>query len=160
MDARVAQLLARTKVVVQPDRLVWVSLPPSERGRLQRRADRFHSPFCLTFSAREVSVVCREVEWDQVGKGLRPRAVQRGYRMVTLDAELDLDVVGYLKVVTEHLARAGVPVSVVSTFHRDHLLVREEDLPRAQALLEALVRECAGMPAAPEPSHRPGGGEP
>lgn len=149
MDPKVARLLARARVVVQPDPLVWVSLPPSERGVLQRRAERFHSPFCLTFAPHEVSLVCREVEWDQAGKGLRARRVERGFRMITLDVELDLDVVGYLRVVTDRLAQAGVPVSVVSTFHRDHLLVREADLARAQAVLEELVRECARTAGTP-----------
>ncbi len=157
MDRRIAQLLARTRVVVHQEPLVWVSLPPTERGRLQRRAHRFHSPFCLTFAPHEVSLVCREVEWDQVGRGLRARAVQRGYRMITLDVELDPDVVGYLRVVTERLAQAGVSVSVVSTFHRDHLLVREQDVARAQTALEVLVQECAGM-AAPEEPLAPLGG--
>lgn len=144
MDPKVARLLARTRVVVQPEPLVWVSLPPSERAPLQRRADRFHSPFCLAFAPQEVSLVCREVEWEQAGRGLRARRVERGFRMITLDVELDLDVVGYLRVVTDRLAQAGVSVSVVSTFHRDHLLVREPDLDRARAVLEDLVRECAG----------------
>lgn len=141
-----AELLARTRVVVDPERLVWVSLPPSEAGAVQRRADRFHSPFCLSFAPHEVSVVCREVEWEHAGRGLRVRAVRAGYRMVTLEVELKGDVVGYLRAVTDRLAREGVPASVVSTFHRDHLLVREEDVERARAVLEALVDECrAGM---------------
>ncbi|MER3455676.1 MAG: hypothetical protein C4304_02015 [candidate division GAL15 bacterium] len=151
MDLRVARLLARTRVVIHSDPLVLVNLPPWERGRLQRRADRFHSPFCLTFAPQEVSLVCREVEWDQVGKGLRTRAVQRGYRMITLDAELDLPEAGYLRVVTDRLAQAGIPVCVVSTFHRDHLLVQEEDVARAQQVLEELLRECAARSAAEVP---------
>lgn len=156
MDPRLAEVLARMRVVLQPEPLVVVSLPPSERGRLQRRADQFHSPFCLTFTPQEVSLVCREVEWDRAGKGLRARAVERGYRMVTLDVELDLEVVGYLKVVTQRLAEAGVPVSVISTFHRDHLLVRESDVERAREVLETLVRECAqGMAVVARPLDRP-----
>ncbi len=150
IQPKVARLLSRTRVVVQPEPLVQVSLPPSERGALQRRAERFHSPFCVSFTPQEVSLVCREVEWEQAGKGLRARVVERGWRMITLDVELDLDTVGYLAVVTERLARAGVPVSVVSTFHRDHLLVREEDAERAREVLEELVRECAGMVEAAE----------
>lgn len=142
MDPKGAELLAHTRVVVEPERLVWVSLPPSEAGAVQRRADRFHAPFCLSFAPHEVSVVCREVEWGHAGRGLRVRALQGGYRMITLEVELRMDVVGYLRVVTDRLAREGVPVSVVSTFHRDHLLVREEDVNRARAALESLVADC------------------
>lgn len=159
MDPKVVEVLARTRVVVQPEPLVVVSLPPWERGPLQRRADQFHSPFCLTFTPQEVSLVCREVEWERVGKGLRARAVERGYRMITLDVELDLDVVGYLQVVTQRLAQAGIAVSVISTFHRDHLLVREADVERTRGVLEALVRECAqGSAVLGRPLDEPVGG--
>jgi hypothetical protein len=136
MDPEVAKVLARVRVVVQPEPLVRVSLPPSERGPLQRRADRFHAPFCLTFTSQGVSLVCREVEWDQVGKGLRAQSVERGYRMITLDVEVEPE---------------GVRAGLVSTFHRDHLLVREEDMHRARQVLESLVEECrAGMARPPE----------
>jgi predicted CoA-binding protein len=151
MDPQVAKVLARVRVVVQPEPLVRVSLPPSERGPLQRRAERFHAPFCVTFTSHGVSLVCREVEWDQVGKGLRARAVERGYRMITLDVELEPEGVGYVRAVTERLAQAGVVAGLVSTFHRDHLLVREEDVDRARQVLESLVEECrAGMAQPPE----------
>jgi hypothetical protein len=151
MDLEVAKVLARVRVVVQPEPLVRVSLPPSERGPLQRRADRFHAPFCLTFTSQGVSLVCREVEWDQVGKGLRAQSVERGYRMITLDVEVEPEGVGYVRVVADRLAQAGVRAGLVSTFHRDHLLVREEDMHRARQVLESLVEECrAGMARPPE----------
>ncbi len=150
METKVAELLAGARVVVEPERLVWVRLPPSEAGAVQRRADRFHAPFCLSFTAHEVSVVCREVEWEQAGRGLRVRVVEDGYRIITLDVELRPEAIGYLEVVKDRLARGGVPVSVISTFHRDHLLVREEEVERARALLEELVAECRRTIAQPE----------
>ncbi len=155
-----AELLAQARLVVEPERLVWVSLPPSEAGPVQRRAHRLHSPFCLNFAPHGVSLICREVEWEHVGRGLRVRAVRGGYRMITLDVELRPDAMGYVRVVTDRLAREGISVSVVSTFHRDRLLVREEDLDRARAVLEALVAECrAGMPEpAAELQRREAGG--
>lgn len=158
MDAKLADVLARMRVVVQPERLVVVSLPPVEWGRLQRRADQFHSPFCLTFTPQEVCLVCREVEWDHAGRGLRAQTVERGYRMITLDVELETEMVDYLKVVTQRLAEAGVPTRVISMFHRDHLLVRESDVERARAVLGAFVQECAeGMVISSQPLEQRGG---
>jgi hypothetical protein len=148
-EPNVAALLAKTRVVVEPEPLVAVSLPPVEAQAVQRRADRLHSPFFLTFAPDEVSLVCREVEWEQAGRGLRPTRVERGYRMITLDVVLDLSVIGYLAVVTERLARAGIPVSVVSTFHRDHLLVRDEHADAAQRVLKRMIEDYQAV--APQP---------
>lgn len=150
LDPRFAPWIGRMRIIVEPEAVVLVRLPPEEAGAVQRRADRFHAPFCLVFAPHEVTLVCREVEWEHAGRGLRGARVERGYRMITLDVSLDPDAVGYLEVVTGHLARAGVPVTVLSTFHRDHLLVAASQLEDAVRVLEDLVavaRTVAGEPA-------------
>lgn len=149
VEPNVAALLAEAKIVVESEPIVAVSLPPVEAQRVQRRVDRFHSPFCFTFAPDEVSLVCREVEWEQLGRGLRANRVERGYRMITLEVVLDLSVVGYLGVVTERLALAGIPVSVVSTFHRDHLLVHSEHVDAARRVLERMIEDYQAV--APQP---------
>ena len=70
--------------------------------------------------------------------------------MVTLEVDLAPDTVGYLTAVTEHLARAGVSVTVLTTFHRDRLLVPASHLEAAVRALEdliALARTVAEEPA-------------
>lgn len=145
LDPRIAELLARMRVVVEPEPLVLVRLPAREAGAVQRRADRFGAPFCLTFSPQEVFLVCREVEWERAGRGLQSTEVRTGYRMITLDVALDPDTVGYLAVVTDHLSRVGLPVIVLSTFHRDRLLVPDADLERVIQALEDLLSRARGV---------------
>jgi hypothetical protein len=150
LDPRFAACIRRLRIVVEPEPVVLVHLPREEAGAVQRRADRFYAPFCLVFAPHEVTLVCREVEWEHAGRGLRGAKVESGYRMITLDVSLDPDTIGYLEVVTGHLARAGVPVTVLSTFHRDHLLVPASHLEAAVRALEdlvALARTVAGEPA-------------
>jgi len=149
LDPRFAVCIRCMRIVVEPEPVVLVHLPREEAGAVQRRADRFHAPFCLVFAPNEVTRVCREVEWEHAGRGLRAAKVEGGYRMITLDVALDPDAIGYLEVVTEHLVRAGVPVTVLSTFHRDHLLVPVSHLEEAVRALEDLVaraRTVAGEP--------------
>ncbi len=150
LDPRFAVCIRRMQIVVEPEPVVLVHLPREEAGAVQRRADRFHAPFCLVFSPHEVTLVCREVEWEHAGRGLRGARVERGYRMVTLEVDLAPDTVGYLTAVTEHLARAGVSVTVLTTFHRDRLLVPASHLEAAVRALEdliALARTVAEEPA-------------
>jgi hypothetical protein len=71
----------------------------------------------------------------------RDARVEPGFRLVTLDVELQWDVVGYLARVTEILAAEGISVGALSAFSRDHLLIKQADLGRALRALGPHVGE-------------------
>jgi hypothetical protein len=87
-------------------------------------------PFCsFTRTPDELSVVCPE---DGVPDGVR---AERGWRCLRVAGMLDFGQVGVLAALLTPLARAGVPVFVVSTFDTDYLLIPGG---RFDAALEAL----------------------
>ncbi len=106
---------------------------------MQRRADRFHAPFSLTFEPDGVWVVCRETEWAYAGRGLHPIRVEPGYRMITLDMELHPETADLLSTVTDLLARSGILAHPLPTFHRDRLLIPEYQLDQALRVLKSLL---------------------
>jgi hypothetical protein len=59
-------------------------------------------------------------------------------RMITLNVHSSLEAVGFLAVITQRLAQAGMAVNPVSAFHHDHLFVPEERAEEALATLLAL----------------------
>lgn len=60
------------------------------------------------------------------------------YRLITLDVELDLQLVGFMAHISSALAEAGVPILVYAAFSRDHLFVPVEKLELAIVTLEKL----------------------
>jgi hypothetical protein len=67
---------------------------------------------------------------------LQPGArVERGYRIVEFVTPMGWDVVGFLALVTNALARAGVPLGAICSFDRDYLFLREAHLDRARSAL-------------------------
>ncbi len=142
MSRTLRDLLAATTPRVAEGRFVVASVPASLAADARRLLADVHAPFSLTEHGAEVSLMVREEEWDRLAPRLRGSAVERGFRLVTLDLELEWTVVGYLAAVTETLAREQIPVGVLSTFHRDHLLVREGDLERAMGAIRRLIGEA------------------
>jgi hypothetical protein len=61
----------------------------------------------------------------------------RGWRAVKLSGQFAFDQPGIVLAVVRPLSEAGLAVFVVSTFHRDYVLLRAADFGRAQALLAA-----------------------
>lgn len=59
-------------------------------------------------------------------------------RMITLNIHSSLDAVGFLAVITTHLAALDVGVNPVSGFFHDHLFIPHERAHDVMATLEAL----------------------
>ncbi|HEY7507379.1 MAG TPA: ACT domain-containing protein, partial [Nitrososphaera sp.] len=65
----------------------------------------------------------------------------RNFRLITLDVELPWNVVGYFAKVSQILAEAGISLGALSSFSRDHILVKQDDLGKALRVLGEYVGE-------------------
>ncbi len=79
--------------------------------------------------------MCEE-QWASAGA-----RVEAGWRVLALVGPFPFDLVGVLASVTSPLASAGVSVFAISTFDTDYVLVKEEHLARAVAVLRSAGHE-------------------
>jgi len=143
-DERVEGLLRRTRVEVAPGAFVLAGLRHADWARLLESPElspRPDSVYMLLRDSREVTLLVEEDDWRAMRHAARDARVEAGWRLVTFDVELPWDVVGYLARVTQILAAAGLPVGALAAFSRDHLLVKQDDLPAALRALGPHVAE-------------------
>ena len=105
----------------------------------RRRLSRLQPFSSVTYDHSEVSVVLRSSEWASLEQHFPGAMVEGPYRLITFDVVLDLSLVGFLSVVSGVLAENGVSIYALSTYLRDHILVRKEDAPKTVELLNGLV---------------------
>jgi hypothetical protein len=145
-NADAAELLRRAKVEVAPETFVLVGLRHEDWRRLLENPElspRAESNFMLLRDPFEVTLLLDESDWRSMRHAARDAKVEGGFRLVTLDVELGWDVVGFIARVTAILAEAGVAVGALSSFSRDHLLIKQEDLGTAlRALGEHVAELC------------------
>ena len=140
----VSDLLRQTKIEVASATYVLVGLRHQdwthllENPELSPGAD---APFMIFRDEREVTLLIEEDDWKRIRHAVRDAKVENGFRLVTLDLELPWSVVGYLARVAEILAVAGISVGALSSFSRDHLLIKQEDLGKALLVLGEHVAE-------------------
>lgn len=83
----------------------------------------------ITRTPDELSIVC---DAAKIPQSVRCRG---GWRCLKVEGPLDFSLSGVLAALAEPLARAGIPIFVVSTFDTDYLLAAGADLDRAVAEL-------------------------
>jgi hypothetical protein len=138
------ELLRRTSIEVAPATYFLVGLSQEEWARLLESPElspRGSAPFMLLRDQFEVTLLLDEDDWRTMRHAARDARVEGGFRLLTLNLELEWNVVGYLARVTEIFAEAGISCGALSAFSRDHLLVKQDDLAAALRALGPHVAE-------------------
>jgi hypothetical protein len=144
MDNSAADLLKTARVEVSAGTYFIVSLSHEAWQQVVAKPEvspRMTGPFALMFDRFEVTMMLDEEDFRRMQPELASARVERNYRLITFDIELDLNIVGFLAEITKILAEAQIPVFVLSAFTRDHILVKQADLGPALKALGPYVSE-------------------
>ena len=124
-----------------------------ERNRLVKLAPRaitvaagviaeIGQPFCALIVDRdEVTLMIPDDAVVDFAKRLREHELGETYRLITVDAELAPDLIGFMAVLSQALADAHVGVFPYAAYTRDHIMVPELQLTLALEALEQLKAE-------------------
>ena len=64
--------------------------------------------------------------------------MEKGYRVITFNAVLPLELVGFIAEISTKLASKGVSILAYSSFSTDHILVKENNLKKTLKTLKEL----------------------
>lgn len=144
MNDQILSLLAKTKVEVAPETFVLISLSHENYRRLLENPElspRGAAPFMLLADKYETTLLLDNLDWQTMRHAAREAKIESNFRLLIFTIELDWNVVGFLAFVTAVLARENISVGAISAFSRDHLLIKQDDLPRALKILGEYVEE-------------------
>lgn len=144
MSEKILSLLRGTKVEIAPETFVLISLSHENYRRLLENPElspRGAAPFMLLADKYETTMLLDAIDWQTMRHAARDAKIEDNFRLLTFTLELDWSVVGFLAFVAKTLAEAGISVGAISAFSRDHLLIKQEDLPRALKILSQYVEE-------------------
>jgi len=82
-----------------------------------------------------------DTDFGTMRHAVRDAKIERAFRMLTFDIQLDFSVVGFMAVVSRILAEADVSIVALSAFSRDHLLIKQDDLAKTLKALGPFVAE-------------------
>ena len=98
----------------------------------------------LPFSAMladqdEVTMLVPDEVWQEFQRRLQLATLSDvPYRLITIDAVLEPDLVGLIARISRALAEARIPVLVFAAFSRDHVFVPADEIDQALAVLSSL----------------------
>lgn len=140
----ILSLLKRTRIEVAPETFTLIALRREDWRKLLENAElspRMTAPFMIFSDKYEVTLLLDEIDFETMRHAVRDAKIERGFRLLTFDIELDFSVVGFLAEVSRILAEAQISIFALSAFSRDHLLIKQTDLAKTLNVLSEYVEE-------------------
>ncbi len=141
LDENIRRLLAETEISLHPDSFTIVSIDRSEEDKVRGIIADLDTFSSLTFDVAEVSLVVKTEHWEVLRESFEEYREEGPYRLITFDIILDLEIIGFMAVVSRRLADEGISIFALSTYLRDHILVKEGDCGKAMESLRSLIAE-------------------
>jgi len=138
------EILRKTRVEVAPETFFLFSLTHHDWLKILETPElspRMTAPFMIFRDKWEVTLLLDEVDFKTIRYAIREAKTRGNFRLLSFDIELDFDTVGFLAQVSKILAEANISIVALSAFSRDHLLIKQEDLPKALKVLGSYVAE-------------------
>ena len=135
-------IFASTELKIHPQDYVIVSLPVEEKDNALKSFSLLSSFSSITIDYEEISLILKESDWKILLDRFPKSLCEGPYRVITFDIVLDLNLVGFLSVISSILADEGISIYAVSTYLRDHILVKSKDAEKAILRFKELIEKC------------------
>jgi hypothetical protein len=139
-----AELLRNASVETSPETFFLVSLLHDDWLKLLENPElspRMSAPFMILRDKWEVTLLLDEVDFGTIRHAIRDAKTEGNFRMLSFNIELDFNVVGFMAEISRILAEAEISIVALSAFSRDHILIKQADLPKALKVLGGYVAE-------------------
>ncbi|REJ78445.1 MAG: ACT domain-containing protein [Acidobacteria bacterium] len=144
MTRSAREILKSSKIVVSPETFFVVSVDHENFVKLLSdpdRSPRMNSEFLIFKDKWEVTLVVDSADFGNLGKAIDGASVEGNFRLLSFDAEMGFDVVGFMSAVASILAAENISILPFFSFNRDHVLVKQDDLPKALKAFRGIVSE-------------------
>ncbi|MEA2022360.1 MAG: ACT domain-containing protein [Candidatus Caldatribacteriota bacterium] len=90
--------------------------------------------FANVIDKNETTVIIDQSKYDEENI----IEIDKDWKILTFDMVLLFELVGFLAKVSQVLADEKIPIFVISAYSKDHILVKEKDLAKAEVKLKEL----------------------
>ena len=128
-ETNLQRLLATMKPELHPGEYVFSTVSSADFGEIQTEIwGWFREPEGITLILEKSAAIDARIDFAFSS------------RMITLTVHSSLEAVGFLAVITQKLAAAGISVNAVSAYYHDHLFIPTDRAEEALKILHEIMQ--------------------
>ncbi len=140
-SANLRRIFGRTELLVLPEDYLMIRLPVDTKpipGEWYRPMTTRYAVFVR--EPKDITLIVARRKWLRMQTMFAKSQVSEPMKVIIFDVELGINVFGFIAAISRVLADGKISIMPVSSFHRDHILVRKKDLPRTVRLLRQFLQ--------------------
>ncbi len=96
------------------------------------------SCFAMINDGREITLIMEQ--WSRQSDLFSKDIIDmdRDWRLITFDMELDFEIVGFIAKIAQALAKENISIFVISAYTTDHILIKQHNLDKTIEVLNTL----------------------
>lgn len=104
-----------------------------EKYAIAQSSKAIDGSFANIIDKNEITVIIKQSEIGNWAK-----KVEKDFRLITFDMTLPFSMTGFISKISAALAKAKIPIFVISAFTTDHIFIKEEYIQKAVKALNKL----------------------
>jgi len=125
MSKELIKTFKKIEFKVLPQDFLIIKIPLNQYKKIK---NNFHS---MIFEKEGVTLVILKNNWNKTKSNFKNYKIERGYKIITYNTSTDLNLVGFLAIISKIMADKGISLNVISAYYRDYFLIKKSKVELA-----------------------------
>lgn len=135
------KIFAGTTLETSDKSYSFVSIPVEHWAELLTKLNNPEFISITKLNDKEISLIVETEMWENSDIPFSFK-INNNWRLFNFSGEGFIEIVGYVSKISLLLAQNNITIMTFSTYHMFHLLVKEEDFAKTQAILKIFLRQA------------------
>ena len=141
MNEKLNKLLSKIKFKVLPQDFLIINIPLNQYEKFSKNFKKIKNNFYSLILEKEgISLIISNKNWDKIKSNFNMYKVETGYKILTYNTNTDLNLVGFLSIISKILASKRISLNVISAYHRDYFLIKKSKVKLAIKELNKFIK--------------------
>ena len=134
MNKELKKIFSNVKFKLLPQDFLIIQIPLNQYKKIK---NNFHTAI---FEKEGVTLIILKNNWNKIKSNFTNYKIESDYKIATYDANTDLNLVGFLAIISKLMADRGISLNVISAFHRDYFLIKKSKAKKAIRELNSIKK--------------------
>lgn len=140
MSKELNKTLSKIKFIVLPQNFLIINIPLNQYEKFIKNFKKIKNDFYSLILEKEgITLIISNKSWNKIKSSFNKHKIETGYKIVTYNTNTDLNLVGFLSIISKILAGKGISLNVIFAYHRDYFLIKKSKVKLAVRELNKLT---------------------
>lgn len=132
MNKELNELFSKVKFKALPQDFLIINIPLNQYEKVSKNFKKIKNNFYSLILEKEgITLIISNKNWNKIKSDFNKHKIEAGYKIISYNVNTDLNLVGFLSMVSKILADKGISLNVFSAYYKDYFLIKKSKVKLA-----------------------------